>query len=440
MRYESQFAAKTCTAAQAVSLIHDDDAVLVAGEPGALLEALYQARDRFHGLRLTSILGISGQAGANLYTKEAAGNLQVVSTVLDPKAWASWAQGNVDQVVVNFSECEDFIENTCKPTVLLAHCAPADEEGWFSLGADAGCASGALSRGVRVILQVNRNMPYIPSADCRVHINTVAALCEADEELSAGGVRDARLREEDRIIAGLTAERIPDGATFQLGDGPLPDLVGRHLVNHKDLGIHTDCFNGAMIELMQKGAVNNSKKELYRHQSVGGYFRATAEELRFLHNNPDIVMKNLSWICDSRVIRQMKGFISVNAGLAVDFRGQICSGSLGMRFSGGADGHLDFARGAKHSKGGTSFIVMRSVIEGEDGVRTSAICPALPEGSLVSIPRFDVMYLVTEFGAANLEVLSVKERVQTLISLAHPDFREQLTDAAKKHQYIEGGR
>jgi len=141
--------------------------------------------------------------------------------------------------------------------------------------------------------------------------------------------------------------------------------------------------------------------------------------------------KSISWICDPAVIAGLDGFISVNAGMAVDFRAQICSSSPGASFSGGVGSHLDFARGAKRSGNGKSLVVMRSTSIADDGSRVSAILPALPDGSLVSIPRSDVMYVVTEFGAVNLRDLGVKERVKALISIAHPDFREWLSDEAK---------
>ena len=435
MNYQTQYTAKKCSPDEAIALIRNEDAVLAAGEPGALLRALYKSGSRFSGLRLYSVTGLSAMAGAEVYAQEMAGHMEVVSAVLSQEAGNAWGQGGIDQTVVNLSEAEAYIGNYACPTVVLAHCPPMDENGYFYLGTDSGYATAVLSRGAKVIVQVNGKMPLICSDECRVHISAVTAIVEHTEALASAVAWKAEPSAEDKAIAGFVAELIPNGAVLQLGEGLIPELVGRNLLNHKDLGIHTDCVNEALIELMQKGAVNNSKKELLPGLSVGGYFRAPAESLQFLHKNPAVMMKPLSWVCDPSVISLNSGVISVNTGIAVDFRGQVCSGSLGVGFSGGAGSHLDFARGAKRSAGGKSFIVMRSTSVGKDGKPVSNIYPGLPEGSLVSIPRSDIMYIVTEYGAIDIRDLSVKERVDALISLAHPDFREWLSDEVIKHKY-----
>ena len=435
MQYQTQYAAKKCSPEYAISQITSDDRVLAAGEPGALLRALYQARDHFDGLRLFSVFGFSGIAGTYMYTPEMAGHIEAISMVLHKNAGDAWMRGAADLAMANLSEAEQYLAESAGPTVLLAHCAPPDEHGYLYLGVDAGCFTAALERGARIFVQVNENMPLIYSDYARIHVSAVTGVCEFTEPLPAGPAGDAAVAEEDKAIAGFVAERIPNGSTIQLGAGSLPDTVGRSLDRHKDLGAHTDCFGSAMIHLMKKGAVNNSKKDFLPGISVGGYFRAPADELQYLHKNRQVLMKKLSWVCDPAVMSRMKNLMSVNTGLAVDFRAHVCSGCLGDEFVGGIGSQHDFARGAKRATDGKSFIVMRSTRLAADGSRVSAILPALPDGSLVSIPRCDIMYVVTEYGAANLRDLGVKERVKTLISLAHPDFRDWLTEEAGKHGY-----
>ena len=435
MNYLEQYAAKKCSPEDAVSLIRKDDVVLTTGEPDVLLEALKKTANRLDGLHLYSVFGNAGQAGTRFYSLETSGHIHVTTTILSENEWKAWPDGDVDQVLVNLSEADQYIAYTCCPEVLLVQCSPLDEDGYFNMGIDAGCSSMALERGARVIVQVNQNMPHVLTDFGRVHISRVSAICESNELPSKTGIPATAPTEADRTIAGYIAERIPNGATIQLGGGIIPELAGRLLVNHKDLGIHTDFFNGAMVELMKKGAVNNSRKEIMNGVSVAGFFHLDPNDLSFLHNNTAIMLKKMSWVCDPKTISQLSDIVSVNMGLAVDFRAQVCSSSMGISNTGGIGSHLDFARGAKRSKNGKSFIVLRSTRQKEDGTVVSNILPALPEGSLVSIPRSDIMYVATEYGVANLRDLGVKERVKELISLAHPDFREWLLDEAKKNGF-----
>ena len=435
MAYQAQYDAKKLSPGQAVSLINSDDAVLVAGEPGALMEALFQARAQFDGLRLYSVFGVSGRSGTSFFTEDMPKHIRVQSAVVGSHEWAAWFGGGVDQAMVNLSDAEAYIDNVCQPTVLLAHCPPPDEQGYFYPGANPGCAAAAHMRGAKIIIQVNKNMPLIPTDYARIHIGSVAAICESDEPVPFIAPWEGEPTEQDKAIAGFVAEHIPHGATIQAGLGLLPDLAVRTLANHKDLGIHTDCFGDALISLMQQGAANNSKKEICHGLSIGGYVNASPEGLSYLHNNPAMAIKSLSWVCDPATIRQISNMCTINTGLAMDFRAQICAGSPGQSFSGGVGSHLDFARGAKRSAGGKSFILMHATYRDEEGKLQSNIRPTLPEGSLVNVPRSDVMYVVTEYGAADFRDLSVKGRVQAMTALAHPDFREWLTDEAKKHGF-----
>ena len=434
LNYSVQFDAKKCSPEQAVSLIHNDDAVLAAGGPGALLDALYKARERYDGLRLYTLLGLTGAASASLSAAETAGHIVITSGVLSASEGSAWMGGSIDQAPIQLSVAEQYLDGTVKPTVLLAHCPPPDEDGYFNLGIDDGGAYAAARRYGKVIVQVNENLPRINS-DFRIHINRVTAICEHNEPVPVADAYAAQPDDADKAIAGYIAELIPDGATLQLGPGFLPDIAGRYLVNHKNLGIHSDCFSGAFVELIKKGAVNNSQKAVMKGISVGSYFNATAENLKFLDKNPDVVMKRLSWVCDPLVICQMKNMYAVNQAVAVDFRCQFCCGSLGMDYLGGAGGELDFARGVKRGGEGKFIMAMRSTSKDKDGKLVSNIYPGLPEGSLVSVPRSEIMYIVTEYGVSNLKDLSVKERVQELKRLAHPDFRDWIQEEAVKNEF-----
>ncbi|MCL1805019.1 MAG: hypothetical protein FWG28_03310 [Clostridiales bacterium] len=433
MNYSAHYDARKRTPEHAISLIQNDDVILVAGRPGALLGALDQAKGRFDGLRLFSVFGLDCDAGAGLCSPEAAGHVLVSSAILSKHEENAWLSGSIDQAPVHLSAVDEFISDTCRPTVLFVHCPPPDDEGYFYPGIDSGGVFTAVQQNARIMVQVNPNMPLIYS-DTRFHVTKADVICESAEPVPGNATAD-EADEAGKAIAGFVAELIPDGATIQLGAGLLPELVGKALLGHKDLGIHTDYFNGAMIDLIKKGAVNNSKKAVLPGVSVGSYFNVPAAELKFLEKNPEIVSRMLSWACRSSVISQNDKVRAVNEGIAVDFRAQASTCNLGMSFTGGVGGAFDFFRGAQRCNDGLSFIVMKSTAVGKDGAKTSRILPAMPDGSLVSIPRSDMMYVVTEYGAVNVRDLTIKERVRSLIGLAHPDFRDWLSDEAAKNGY-----
>ena len=190
---------------------------------------------------------------------------------------------------------------------------------------------------------------------------------------------------------------------------------------------------------MKAGVINNSRKTLLPGKSIfsfAGGARATQEVYDYVHNNPNIEMYPISWVNDPRVIAKNDNFISVNSALAVDLTGQVCSETIGIRTFSGPGGQLDFVRGARWSNGGKSFIVINSVTEKKDGTKISKIDLALPHGSAVTTPRADVQYIVTEYGIAELRYKSLAERAKALISIAHPDFRDELTYKAKQTGYF----
>jgi 4-hydroxybutyrate CoA-transferase len=438
LKYSAQYAAKKYAPEQAVALIQKGASVYTGGEPGALLEALYAARDRLDGLKLYSMFGIGGSVGEKINSADMTEHVDYAATVLKRHEERAWAHSKIDQVSVHFSEMEHMVEQRRRPTALLTHCAPMDEEGYFYMNPQAGCGCGrsAADCGAKIIIQVNENIPVIYSDYYRIHISEVTALCEANEPLRNPDAQKREASEADQRMGSYVAERIPNGATIQLGAGAAPDMVGRFLENHKDLGVHTEMFGEAMVPLMKKGVINNSQKTLLRGVSVASFLGGGPVTREFAHKNRDILLKKISWVNDPAVISQIQDIVSVNSCLGVDLRGQVCSESIGLSSSGGIGGQLDFVRGARRAKGGQSFIVMRSALQKKDGTRLSKITLTLPKGSVVSTPRSDVMYVATEYGVAELQYRSVKERAQALISISHPDFREELTFEAKKHGLI----
>ena len=435
MSYNDLYLSKKCSVHDAVALIQDNKKVHVNGEPIALLKALKDQKDRFHNLFAYTMLGFKHQeAQDSLLSPELEGHIRYGVCFMG-KGEADAIKGGmpIEYLVSHFSQFENLVENHIKPEYLLANVSPMDEDGFFSLGY-APNGRAAIDAGAKTILQVNRHMPSINSDYYKVHINEVDALCESDHPIAE--FPDPEPSETDMTIAGHIVERIRDGATIQLGYGGLPSAIGLFLKDFKDLGIHTEVFTNSMTMLMKHGAVNNSKKKLYPGVSVTGFCQGTQETYDFLNNNKDILNKKLSWVNDPEVIAQNNDMVSINSCLSIDLRGQVCSESLGFGASGGSGGQLDFVRGARKAQGGMSIIAMHSVVEKKSGDRISKIALALPPGSVVTAPRNDVQYIATEYGIVDMAYRSAREKALGLISIAHPDFRDQLLFEAKKHSII----
>lgn len=437
VNYFEQYQSKLYSPEEAISLIQTDSVVFTGGEPNLLLGALLNERERFSGLKVYSMFGIQGSSGTLINDPSSDGHIDLGVSVLKVFEEQAWGRGRVDQYLVHFSEMEKLIEQHHRPSVLLVHCSPMQEDGWLYLGVHPGCSRAAIDCGAKVIAQVNDQMPAVCSDYYRVHISEVTAICEISAPIMRANMPIHTAAKEDLAVAGFVAERVNNGATLQIGGGILPDIVGLAFANHRDLGVHSETFSGTFVELIEKGAVNNSKKEICNGISVTGFFIGGAlKAFDMLHMNPKVQLKKQAWINDPAVIRQISNIISINSCLGVDLRGQVCSESIGLRNTGGIGGQLDFVRGARRAPGGKSFIVMRSMVEKKDGAKLSKITFNLPYGSIVSTPCNDVMYVVTEYGVAELLYKSVRERAKALIAIAHPDFREELTYQAKKHGLI----
>ena len=264
-----------------------------------------------------------------------------------------------------------------------------------------------------------------------VHISQVTALCESDVALPV--MPPAKIDEVSKKIGDFIAEEVPDGATLQLGIGAVPDAVGLALKDKHDLGIHTELFTDSMVELIECGAVTNMRKPLYQSKTVATLAFGSERMYDFIDDNPAFVLLPVNVVNDPAVIAQHPDFISVNAALEVDFFGQVCAESIGTRHVSGSGGQVDYVRGATQSKGGKSFIAFPSTAK--NGT-ISRIKPTLTPGSIVTTSKNDVDYIVTEYGMAKLRGKTLSERTKSLIAIAHPDFRDELTREAKKQNIL----
>ncbi|MDR2183554.1 MAG: 4-hydroxybutyrate--acetyl-CoA CoA transferase [Clostridiales bacterium] len=321
--------------------------------------------------------------------------------------------------------------------VLMASCSPMDEHGFLSLSLSATYERLLIDEGAFVIAEVNAQMPRT-FGDVTIHISEIDALVETDH--APAQLPHVPSCENDAKIAAFVAERIEDGSTIQLGIGGIPNALAAGLKDKRHLGIHTEMLTDNMVDLVECGAVDNSKKTLYKHKIVGTFAMGTQKLYNFINNNPSVLLKNGYWVNDPAVIGQNYKMQSINTALEIDLFGQCASESIGpMQFS-GSGGQADTAVGAQRSVGGHSFICLYStaMVRNSNGEKEviSKIAPMLKHGSVVTLSRNDVDYVVTEYGIVNLRGRSLKERAECLISIAHPDFRDELKFHVKKHPEI----
>jgi itaconate CoA-transferase len=309
--------------------------------------------------------------------------------------------------------------------VAMATVSPMDKAGFFSLGTANDYFSTAARCSKKLILEVNSAMPRV-FGDSFIHISEITAVIENHVPLMELAIAPAK--PEDDIIGPAIAAMVPNGATIQLGIGNLPNAVARYLAHHKDIGIHSEMFTEGMVDLIESGVANGKKKAIHRHKHVFTTAAGTKRMYEFMNDHPAMESYSASHVCSPAVIAKNPQMISVNSVLEVDLLGQANAEHLeGATFS-GTGGQLDFVRGAFASPGGKSFLAFYSTAKGGT---ISRVVPQLPPGAVVTTPRADTHYLATEHGIIDLKGKSTRERALAIISIAAPQFREQLMRAAE---------
>lgn len=314
--------------------------------------------------------------------------------------------------------------------VFYAEVSPMDKHGYFSCPMAGAEVVAMREKASIILLDVNDQMPRV-MGDCLIHISQVTALCESSRPLLV--LNNPPLSDDDKKIGQMIADEVCDGATLQLGIGGIPNAVGVLLKDKKDLGLHTEMFTDSMVDLLECGAVTNMKKPIHVGKTVATLAWGSKKMYDFMDDNPAFEMYPVSYINNPAVIAQHDNFVSVNSCVEVDLFGQVCSESIGTKHYSGSGGQLDFVRGANMSKGGKGFIAMLSTTKGGT---ISKIKPILTPGSIVTTPRNEVDFLVTENGIVRLKGQTASQRAKMIISLAAPQFREELEYEAKKMNLI----
>ncbi|WP_198372972.1 acetyl-CoA hydrolase/transferase family protein [Roseomonas rosulenta] len=345
--------------------------------------------------------------------------------------------GRVSYIPCNLGEIPDYYRRFVdRVDIAVMKAAPMDADGFFNIGPLCLWHPAVIERAKVLVLEVAPRMPCVVGPEVRVHRSHVDFIIEG-EDGPMPELPNAEATEVDRAVARLIANEVEDGACLQVGIGGMPNAVTTLLLHSgvKDLGIHTEMLNDGLVELYRAGRVSGARKATDRGLVTYSFALGSQATYATLHDNADFMCRTVDATNLPDIIAANDRVVAINNTTQIDLQGQAASESDGHRHISGTGGQLQFVRGAYASKGGKSFICLASTYE-RKGVRKSRIVPALTTGNIVTTPRSDMMYVVTEYGIANLKGMSVPERAKALIGLAHPDFREDLSREARERGII----
>jgi acyl-CoA hydrolase len=420
------------TPEEAVAGIKSGDHVYVqmaAAAPATLLDALVARAPELSGVGIAH-LHLEGP-GPHL-APDMAPHFRHRALFIGPNARQAVNEGRADFVPIFLSDVPTLFRSGRYPLdAVLANVTPPDAHGFCSLGVSIEAMHAAIDAARTVIVQFNPSIPRT-LGDAFIHVSQIDLAIEVDQ--SPYQHQRPPIGDLERRIGAYVAELVPDGATLQLGIGAIPSATAELLTDKRDLGIHTEMFSDAVVDLVEAGVVTGDRKTRNRGKLVATFLLGTEHLYRFVHDNPMVEMRPADFTNDTHVIRSLHNMIAINSAIEVDLTGQVVADSIGYRMYSGVGGQMDFMRGAALAPGGRPIIALPSTA-GADG-SVSRITPALREGSGVVTTRAHVETVVTEWGVAELWGKSLRERARALIAIAHPDHRDRLTYEARHHHEL----
>ena len=421
-----QYREKLRSADEAVRLIGSGDRVYYGGNaaiPTGLVNALAARYQELTDVQLTHVLLIGEDP---LSRPEMEGHFRHNSLFVGPADRAAVNSGRADYVPIFLHQIPRLFHEQIIPLdIAMVMVSPPDEHGFMSFGVETLAARAACQNATKVIVQVNERMPRV-LGDTFLHVNRVDAIVEHDAPLPT--LPPHEISDVERQIGGHIRGLITDGATIQMGIGGIPDAVFESLAGLKDLGIHTEMLSDGAMNAINAGIVNGQKKTLHPGKVVITFALGSDELYDFLDNNPEIEAHPVDHVNDPFIISQNENMIAVNSAIEVDLTGQVCSDSIGPRIYSGFGGQVDFIRGAARAKNGKPIIALPATAQGG---KMSRIVPFLKQGAGVVTTRADVHYVITEYGVAHIFGKNLRERTQALISIAAPEFHDDLESQAK---------
>lgn len=428
MGWEDIYKQKLVSIKDAVKVVRSGDFVCTAGGPCAAYDLMVELAGRYEELQNVTMSSALMMRPLPHLEAKYQGHIGHLALFLGPLERIFMAQGNIKVNSCSFSNFDDLITEELKPDVIFMACSEPDEWGYMSYGPGGASVNHSILKTSReVVVQVNKKVPFVFGTHAHIHVSQATCICEQDYDIPI--LPNIPITDVEKQIAAHIVERIPDGATVQLGFGGIANAVGFFLENKKDLGVHTEMMTDSMMDLAKKGVINGKYKAYYPGKITFGFGVGSKELYEFMHRNPMLESMPIHYINDINNIAMNDNFISINNALTVDLTGQVCSESIGFNMFSSTGGQLDFVRGARRSKGGKSFIALNSMSVGKSGP-INRITSTLQPGTVVTTPRSDVQYVVTEYGIADLWLKGIEDRARAMIGIAHPDFRESLEKEA----------
>jgi acyl-CoA hydrolase len=429
------YRSKLITIEDAVQKIQTDDDVVVAqcaSEPQGCMSKFHLVADRVENVRVFSVLTLKPY---DFYLRpEMKGRFELASWFHAPGSRAALAArtGTVTYVPNMLHRAARDRIQAKKPNVFFGTCTPVDSKGFVSLSLGITYEKDVIDAADLTILEVNRNLPRT-FGDTHLHVSQVGFFVENHAEVPT--LPAPQPSETDYAIGRYIAELVPDGATLQLGIGGIPNAAALALRDKKELGVHTEMMVDSMMELYELGVITNRQKALLRDKFVCTFAMGSRRLYDFLDDNMAVEFRRGSWVNDPATIRRNSKMISVNTCLMVDLTGQVASESIGTQQYSGTGGQANTAIGAKEGFDGLGKSIIACASTAKGG-KVSTIVPMLPEGTAVTLHRSDCDHVVTEHGIAYMRGRTVRERVENLIAVAHPDFRGELRARARTLGYI----
>lgn len=436
MSWESKYQSKVVSAAVAVRRIQSNQRVYLTGNcsvPKVLVQALVDYAPKLQNVEICQPLTVGN---SDYVDPEMDGHLRVNTLFISHNVRKAVQEGRADYTPVLLSELPLLFKNGTLPLdVALVHLSPPDKNGFCTLGIEAGLTKTAAESARIIIAEVNRQMPRT-LGDTFIHVDDVDCFVEVDYPLAELPMKNNCGDHVIESIAQNIADQIPDGATLQLGIGGIPDAVLQYLRHKKDLGIHSELFSDGIMELVNAGVVTNRKKSIHKGKIIAGFIIGSQDLYRWVDDNPLIELLPTEYVNNPFIIAKNHKMVAINSAIEVDLTGQVCSDSIGPKFFSGVGGQMDFIYGASMSEGGLPIIALPSTTTLSSGQTISKLVTMLKPGAGVVTSRNHVHYIATEYGMVNLYGKSIRQRTKDLISIAHPDFREELLSEAGKLHYI----
>jgi len=415
------------TPEEAVKIIKSNDRVYIqaaAAAPQTLINAMSA---RHEELRNVEVCHLHIEGDTPYADPKYIDSFHVNSFFIGPNVRHTIKAGNGSYTPVFLSELPKlFKHNIINLDIALVQVSPPDRHGYCSLGVTVAATLAAIVNAKHVIAQVNPQMPRT-HGDGIIHYTELDTIVEVDEPLHYH--EPVKPSEKEEKIGNYIAELIEDKSTLQMGIGNIPNAVLARLGNHKNLGLHTEMFSDGVIDLILKDVINGNYKGLNPGRAMTTFLMGSKRLFDYVDDNPYIEMKEADFVNNVGNIMQNPRMVAINSAIEIDVTGQVCADSIGSRMYSGVGGQMDFIRGASLSEGGKAIIALPSVT----GKGYNRIVPFLKPGAGVVTTRAHVHYVVTEYGVANLYGKTIKQRVNALAEIAHPDFREQIV-----REYFDG--